>query len=99
MFHLALKPARRRICLERAIETFGSSKQFARDVLGQNRLTLRKIAKTTDDERALTADITALATHYGSNEAHRRAHDDFAAAKRTLPIWLPTRASSLCAPM
>jgi putative transposase len=32
-------------------------------VLGQHRSTQRKIAKTPDDEAALTADITALALH------------------------------------
>lgn len=34
-------------------------------VLGQHRSTQRKIAKTPDDEAALTADITALALQYG----------------------------------
>ncbi|KQT01734.1 integrase [Rhizobium sp. Leaf391] len=34
-------------------------------VLGQHRSTHRKIAKTPDDEAALTADITALALQYG----------------------------------
>jgi transposase InsO family protein len=33
--------------------------------LGQHRSTQRKIAKTPDDEAALTADITALALQYG----------------------------------
>lgn len=34
-------------------------------VLGQQRSTQRKTAKTQDDEAALTADITALALQYG----------------------------------
>jgi hypothetical protein len=34
-------------------------------VLGQHRSTRRKIAKTPDDEAALTADIVELATRYG----------------------------------
>ncbi|MBA8839021.1 hypothetical protein FHW03_002335 [Ochrobactrum sp. RH2CCR150] len=33
--------------------------------MGQHRSTQRKIAKTPDDEAALTADITALALQYG----------------------------------
>ena len=34
-------------------------------MLGQHRSTQRKIAKTPDDEAALTADIIALALQYG----------------------------------
>jgi putative transposase len=47
------------------METFGVSERFACRVLGQHRSTQRKIAKTPDDEAALTADIIALATQYG----------------------------------
>ena len=47
------------------METFGVSERFACRVLGQHRSTQRKIAKTPDDEAALTADIIALATRYG----------------------------------
>jgi len=45
--------------------TFGVSERFACRVLGQHRSTQRKIAKTPDDEAALTADIVELATRYG----------------------------------
>jgi len=41
------------------------SERFACRVLGQHRSTQRKIAKTSDDEAALTADIIALALQYG----------------------------------
>jgi putative transposase len=44
---------------------FGVSERFACRVLGQHRSTQRKIAKTPDDETALTADIIALALQYG----------------------------------
>jgi putative transposase len=37
----------------------------ARKPIGQHRSTQRKIAKTPDDEAALTADIIALAIQYG----------------------------------
>ena len=48
------------------METFGVSERFACRVLGQHRSTMqRKIAKTPDDEAALTADIVELATGYG----------------------------------
>jgi putative transposase len=41
------------------------SERFACRVLGQHRSTQRKIARTPDDEAALTADIIALALQYG----------------------------------
>jgi len=41
------------------------SERFACRVLGQHRSTQRKIARTPDDEAALTADIIALAIQYG----------------------------------
>jgi putative transposase len=47
------------------METFGVSERCACRILGQHRSTQRKIAKTPDDEAALTADIIALATQYG----------------------------------
>lgn len=43
----------------------GVSERRACQVLGQHRSTQRKIAKTPDDEAALTTDITALALQYG----------------------------------
>ena len=47
------------------MEKFGVSERFACRVLGQHRSTQRKIAKTPDNEAALTADIVELATRYG----------------------------------
>ncbi len=47
------------------MQRFGVSERFACRVLGQHRTTQRKIAKTPDDEIALTAAIIALATQYG----------------------------------
>jgi transposase InsO family protein len=47
------------------MKKFDVSERFACRVLGQHRSTQRKIAKTPDDEAALTADIIALATQYG----------------------------------
>ena len=41
------------------------SERFACKVLDQHRSTQRKVPRTTDDEVALTADITALARQYG----------------------------------
>ncbi|ULO23758.1 IS3 family transposase [Methylocystis sp. SB2] len=64
-FGKLLSPARRRACVERAREAFGVSERFACRVLGQHRSTQRKIARTPDDEAALTADIIALALQYG----------------------------------
>ncbi len=62
---LLVSPARRRVCVDRVMKKFGVSERFACRVLGQHRSTQRKIAKTPDDEAALTADIIALATQYG----------------------------------
>src|ERR1700730_3859269 len=64
-FGKLVSPARRRICVERAMETFGGSERFACRIFGQHRSPQRKIAKQPDDETALTADIIALATRYG----------------------------------
>ncbi|MEP9374475.1 IS3 family transposase [Mesorhizobium sp. KR1-2] len=60
-----LSPARRRACVDHVVEELGVSERRACRVLGQHRSTQRKIAKTPDDEAALTADITALALQYG----------------------------------
>jgi len=51
--------------VERVREKFGVSERFACRVLGQHRSTQRKIARTADDEAALTSDIIALALQYG----------------------------------
>lgn len=60
-----LSPARRRACVDYVTEELGVSERRACRVLGQHRSRQRKIAKTPDDEAALTADITALALQYG----------------------------------
>ena len=60
-----VSPARRRICVDRVMKRFDVSERFACRVLGQHRSTQRKIARTPDDEAALSADITALAAQYG----------------------------------
>ncbi|RUM07412.1 IS3 family transposase [Rhizobium fabae] len=60
-----LSPARRRACVDHVTEELGVSERRACRVLGQHRSTQRKVAKTPDDEAALTADITALALQYG----------------------------------
>lgn len=51
--------------MDHVTEELGVSERRACQVLGQHRSTQRKIAKTPDDEAALTADITALALQYG----------------------------------
>ena len=60
-----LGPDRRRACVDHGIDELKVSERRACRVLGQHRSTQRKIAKTPDDEAALTADITALALQYG----------------------------------
>lgn len=51
--------------MDHVIDELKVSERRACLVLGQHRSTQRKIAKTPDDEAALTADITALALQYG----------------------------------
>ncbi len=51
--------------MEHVVVEHGISERFACRVLGQHRSTQRKIAKTLDNEAALTADIIALAIQYG----------------------------------
>ncbi|PNQ19898.1 IS3 family transposase [Agrobacterium salinitolerans] len=60
-----LSAARRRACVDHVIDELKVSERRACRVLGQHRSTQRKIAKTPDDEAALTTDITALALQYG----------------------------------
>ncbi|MCT7666055.1 IS3 family transposase [Shinella kummerowiae] len=60
-----LSPARRRACVDHVIDELKVSERRACRVLGQHRSTQRKIAKTSHDDAALTADITALALQYG----------------------------------
>jgi len=59
-----LSPARRSACVDHVIDEKVSERR-ARRVPGQHPSTQRNIAKTPDDEAALTADITALALRYG----------------------------------
>ena len=51
--------------MDHVIDGLKVSERRACRVLGQHRSTQRKIAKTLDDEAALTADITALVLQYG----------------------------------
>jgi len=48
--------------VEHVIATYGVSERLACRVLGQHRSPQRKIRKEPEDEAALTAGITALAT-------------------------------------
>jgi putative transposase len=74
------------------VETFGVSERFACRVLGQHRSTQRKIARTPDDEAALSADIIALAAQYGRYGYRRitallRAAGWVVNVKRVERIW------------
>ena len=74
------------------METFGVSERFACRVLGQHRSTQRKIARTPDDEAALSADIIALAAQYGRYGYRRitallRAAGWVVNVKRVERIW------------
>ena len=60
-----MSPARRRTCVEHVVTRLGVSERIACRVLGQHRSTQRKVARTADDEAALTADIIELARGYG----------------------------------
>ncbi|CAM3711957.1 transposase (fragment) [Agrobacterium tumefaciens str. B6] len=51
--------------MDHIIDELNVSERRACRVLGQHRSTQRKIAKTPDDDAALTADITTLALQYG----------------------------------
>ena len=71
---------------------YGVSERFACRVLGQHRSTQRKKPTTPDDETALTADITALAIHYGRYGYRRitamlRGRGWRVNAKRVARIW------------
>jgi hypothetical protein len=57
--------------VEHVIAQYGVSERLACRVLGQHRSTQRKIRKQPEDEAALTADIIALATQYGSSGYRR----------------------------
>ena len=57
-----MSPARRRACVEHVVTRLGVSERIACRVLGQHRSTQRKVARTADDEAALTADVIELGT-------------------------------------
>jgi putative transposase len=60
-----VSPSRRRGCVEHVVAQLGVSERTACRVLGQHRSTQRKVARSPDDEAALTADIVELARRYG----------------------------------
>lgn len=88
-----LSPARRRACVEHVKSELGLSERRICLVLGQHRLTHRRLLTTADDEAALTADIIALACEYG-HYGYRRIAALLANAgwvvniKRVRRIWL-----------
>jgi hypothetical protein len=59
------QPTQRRDCVDRVVSKLGVTERRACLVLGQHRLTQRKVPTRRDDEAALTADIVALAVQYG----------------------------------
>ena len=74
------------------MKRFGVSERFACRVLGQHRSTQRKIARTPDDEAALSADLIALAAQYGRYGYRRitallRAAGWVVNVKRVERIW------------
>jgi transposase InsO family protein len=74
------------------MKRFDVSERFACRVLGQHRSTQRKIARTPDDEAALSADIIALAAQYGRYGYRRitallRAAGWVVNVKRVERIW------------
>lgn len=74
------------------MKRFGVSERFACRGLGQHRSTQRKIARTPDDEAALSADIIALAAQYGRYGYRRitallRAAGWVVNVKRVERIW------------
>ena len=60
-----MSPSRRRSCVEHVVAKLGVSERTACRALGQHRSTQRKVARTADDEAALTADVVELARRYG----------------------------------
>lgn len=78
--------------MERAVAKHGVSERLACRVLGQHRSTQRKKPTRPDDEAALTADITSLATQYGRYGYRRitamlRQRGWRVNAKRVARIW------------
>ena len=68
-----MSPARRRGCIEHVVAKLGASERTACRVLGQHRSTQRKVARTADDEAALTADVVELARRHGRHGYRRIA--------------------------
>jgi putative transposase len=60
-----VSPSRRRGCVEHVVTKLGVSERTACRVLGQHRSSQRKVARSPNDEAALTADIVELARRYG----------------------------------
>lgn len=78
--------------MERVVAKHGVSERLACRVLGQHRSTQRKKPTRPDDEAALTADITSLATQYGRYGYRRitamlRQRGWRVNAKRVARIW------------
>ena len=78
--------------MELVVAKHGVSERLACRVLGQHRSTQRKKPTRPDDEAALTADITSLATHYGRYGYRRitamlRQKGWRVNAKRVARIW------------
>jgi hypothetical protein len=60
-----VSPARRRTCVEHVVAELGVSEWRACRVLGQHRSSQRRVARSPDDEAALTGGIVELAQRYG----------------------------------
>ena len=78
--------------MELVVANHGVSERLACRVLGQHRSTQRKKLTKPDDEVALTADITSLATQYGRYGYRRitamlRQRGWRVNAKRVVRIW------------
>lgn len=61
------------MCVEQVGRVLGVSERRAGSVIGQHRSTQRQPLKDDAEERCLTADILALARHYG-RYGYRRVH-------------------------
>jgi transposase InsO family protein len=84
--------ARRRACAEYVTAKLGVSQRLACKVLGQHRSVQRRAPTPSDNEAALTADITELARQYGRYGYRRitallRSQGWFCNHKRVERIW------------
>ena len=96
-----MSAARRRGCVEHVTGKLGVSQRLACRLLGQHRSVQRRAPMATDDEAALTADITELAQQYGRYGYRRvtallRARGWSCNHKRVERIW---RAEGLKVPV